>query len=128
VYDPAPLNELIVDLGPESGPIRQELIEAFLDGADDRVAAIGLAAPSDDGKALAFSAHAMKSASASLGLVALSEAAGRIESAYRDAPETMDVAFEAIRLIAHHNRATAALRVARDRCWQGVLIAARLGP
>jgi CheY-like chemotaxis protein/HPt (histidine-containing phosphotransfer) domain-containing protein len=110
VYDPVPLDELVAALGPASGRIRQELIERFLDGGADWVVAIGLAAPSNDGEALAFSAHAMKSASATLGLVALSEAAGRVESAYQDTPEAMDVASEAVRLVAHHNRATAVLR------------------
>ncbi len=111
VYDPGPLDALVSDLGPEGGPVRREIIETFLDGAADRVVAIGLAAHDDDGRALAFSAHAMRSSSAALGLLALSEAAGRIESAFRDTPEGMDVAFEAVSLVAHHNRATAALRV-----------------
>jgi CheY-like chemotaxis protein len=127
VYDPTPLDALVADLGPERGPIRWELIETFLEGADDWVVAIGEAVHDDDGKALAFVAHSMKSASASLGLLELSEAADRIESAFRDGPDEMDVALEAVALIARHNRATVALRVVLDQRWQGALSTTPLG-
>jgi HPt (histidine-containing phosphotransfer) domain-containing protein len=127
VYDPAALDALVAELGPDRAEIRWELIETFLDGADDRIVAIGVAAHSDDGRALAFIVHAMKSASASLGLSELSEAADRIESGFRDGPEEMDVGIEAAGLIAHHNRATVALRVVLDQRGQGVLRSAPLG-
>lgn len=119
VYDPAPLDALVADLGPERAPIRWELIETFLDGADDRIVAVGVAIHDDDGKALAFIAHSMKSASASLGLLELSEAADRIESAFRDGPDEMNVALEAVGLIARHNRATVALRAVLDQRCRG---------
>jgi HPt (histidine-containing phosphotransfer) domain-containing protein len=61
----------------------------------------------------------MKSASASLGLLELSEAADRIESAFRDGPDEMNVALEAVGLIARHNRATVALRAVLDQRCRG---------
>jgi PAS domain S-box-containing protein len=109
VYDPAALDALTADLGAESGRIRHDLIQTFLDSGSTRLADLIEAGHDGNGEALASTAHTLKSASAALGLIALSSAADTFESAFRTAPAHLDLAFEATKLIDEYHRATAAL-------------------
>ena len=111
IYDPAPLDTLMADLGRGGGDLRRDLIKDFVDGDDQRCAAITAAGHDTTGLALAFIAHGLKSAGATLGLQALSNTAVRIEFEFRTAPEQVDVAVETSELIAKCLQASAALRI-----------------
>jgi two-component system, sensor histidine kinase and response regulator len=110
VYDPAPLDALVAYLGENGEAVRLDLIETYLHDVDNRLTALTTASHDANGEALAFTAHALKSASAELGLFALSSAAKSIETAFRTAPQHFDVASEAARLMGECHRATTALR------------------
>jgi CheY-like chemotaxis protein len=109
VYDPGLLDALVADLGVEGETVRKDLIETYLAEGEHTVAALTEAGRNADGDALAFTAHALKSASATLGLTALSIAAAAIETTLQTAPEQMDVALAAAELVAEHLRGAAAL-------------------
>jgi signal transduction histidine kinase/ActR/RegA family two-component response regulator/HPt (histidine-containing phosphotransfer) domain-containing protein len=109
VYDSAPLDALIADLGADGQAVRKDLIDTYLDHSSDQLAALMAAGHDANGEALAFVAHALRSASAALGLLALSAAAGDVEAALRTRPQHVDVSSEAARLIAEHHRAITAL-------------------
>lgn len=109
VYDPGLLDALVADLGDEGDAVRRDLLETYLSAGEHTLAAITDAGRDADGEALAFAAHALKSASAILGLLALSIAAADIEATLRTAPENLDIALAAAQLVAEHHRATAAL-------------------
>jgi CheY-like chemotaxis protein len=110
VYDSAPLDALVAYLGEKGEAIRLNLIETYLHDVDNRLVAITVASDETNGNALAFTAHALKSASAELGLFALSGAAESIETAFRTAPQHFDVTTEASRLTRECHRAATALR------------------
>ncbi len=110
VYDPAPLEVLVADLGAEGDEVRRDLIQTFLAESERSLAAIVMAGADADGDALCFAAHALKAASGTMGLLALVSAAQSIEDRFRAAPKQMDVGFESEQLVAEYRRATAALR------------------
>jgi CheY-like chemotaxis protein len=111
VCDPAILDALVADLGTDGKEILEDIIGTFLDDEASRLAVIAEAVSAVDGEALAFTAHAIKSASATLGLLALSRAASNLEVAFQTAFDTFDVAIEAATLIAEYDRATTALHL-----------------
>jgi CheY-like chemotaxis protein/HPt (histidine-containing phosphotransfer) domain-containing protein len=110
VWDPATLDALVADLGTEGRAVLEDLIGTFLDSESGRLATIAKAVDEDSPEALAFVAHALKSASAILGLLALSSAASNLEIAFQTATDSFDVVIEAKKLVAACDRATAALR------------------
>lgn len=111
VYDAAVLESLLADLGAE-GSLRTELIESFIDDGQERMTALVTAGDTDDLDALAFEAHAIKSASATIGLLALSDVAREIEAAAGARPGEVDVGSQALRLAAECHRALDALHSA----------------
>jgi CheY-like chemotaxis protein/HPt (histidine-containing phosphotransfer) domain-containing protein len=113
VYDSATHDILIADLGANGKAMWRILVDSYLQDGNT-LAAIRVAAHAHNAEALAFTAHALKSASATLGLLALSSAASRLEAAFQTAPESFDVADEALKLVAEYHRATSALRLARE--------------
>jgi CheY-like chemotaxis protein len=108
VYDAHVLESLLLDLGGD-GAMGADLIEWFILDCGKRLTAIVAAGHAADPEALAFQAHAIRSASATIGLLALSEVAGEIESAAKAAPAEVDVAWAASLLAAECHRATKAL-------------------
>jgi PAS domain S-box-containing protein len=110
VYDPACLDELVADLGPSGEAIRNDLVETYLDDSTNRLAALAAAGDEANAQKLVSVAHAMNSASATVGLLSLSAAAAAIEHALQTGSEHVDVASEAARLIDEVHRANAALR------------------
>jgi CheY-like chemotaxis protein len=109
VYDPAPLDAFVADLGEEGAGIRVDLFEAFLDESTNRFVALVTAHTDAKGEVLVSIAHALRSASAALGLIALSTTAADIEIALRTAPQQVNVALESTRLINEFQRATVAI-------------------
>ncbi len=79
VLDQTVLDDLFEIAGEETGAI----IAVFLDDAPAQVAQLQAAAAVSDGNILREQAHSLKSASANLGALALSEAARRVEHAAR---------------------------------------------
>jgi len=110
VYDPTVLVALAADMGAEGEEVRRDLIETYLSQDEHTVRAITVAGHDGDGEALAFTAHALKAASATLGLLALSGAATDIDAACRTAAAPVDIALAAAGLVAECRRAAAALR------------------
>jgi CheY-like chemotaxis protein len=112
IFDPAVLDSLARDLGDAGDEVREDLIETFLTTSEERLDWIAAAGRDMDGPALAACAHAIKSASASIGLLTLSNTAASIQTALQTLPECLDVAFEATKLTAEYDRAIQALRAA----------------
>jgi len=110
VYDPTLLDALAADLGAGGEEVRRDLIETYLSQDENTVRAITAAGRDGDGEALAFTAHALKAASAILGLLALSGEATDIEAACRTAAAPIDISLAAAGLVTECHRATAALR------------------
>jgi HPt (histidine-containing phosphotransfer) domain-containing protein len=102
---------LLADLGAE-GSVRTELIESFIHDCEERLRSVVTAGEADDLAALAFEAHAIKSASAMIGLLALSDVAREIESMAKTTPGEVDVSGQASSLVAECRRAIDALRAA----------------
>jgi CheY-like chemotaxis protein/HPt (histidine-containing phosphotransfer) domain-containing protein len=111
LYDPSALDVLMTEVGGENGDLRRDLIEDFLRADDERCTAVTAAGRETTGSALAFMAHGLKSAGATLGLAALSETAARIEFGIRTTPERVEVAVEASELVSQCLQASAALRM-----------------
>jgi CheY-like chemotaxis protein len=113
VFNSSVRDTLIADLGTDGKAMWRDLVDSYIkDGS--RLAAISVAADDQNAEALAFAAHALQSASAMLGLLALSTAAGQLETAFRTAPESFDVTLEARKLVTAHHLATRALRSAQE--------------
>jgi HPt (histidine-containing phosphotransfer) domain-containing protein len=113
VYDPAISDTLIAELGADGKATWRDLVDSFIqDGS--RLAAIRVAADVRNAEDLAFAAHALKSASATLGLLALSRAASQLEAEFQATPESFDVSGEAMKLLTEYHRATEALYLARE--------------
>jgi HPt (histidine-containing phosphotransfer) domain-containing protein len=108
VYNDVVLEELLADLGGDEA-MGTDLIQSFLLDNRQRFTAILSAGDAGDLDALAFQAHAIKSASAMIGLLALSEVAGEIEAAANEAPDEVDVGLQASRLAAECHRASEVL-------------------
>jgi HPt (histidine-containing phosphotransfer) domain-containing protein len=70
------------------------------------------ASDAGDLEALAFQAHAIKSASAAVGLLALSETARALEAGARATPDDVDVGHQASLLATECDRAITAMRAA----------------
>jgi CheY-like chemotaxis protein len=109
-FDPTVLEQLVDELCATGTRLREDLIETYLLGDGRRLADLATAGRMADGATLAFVAHELRSASASLGLLALSAAAGRIDDTFRDAPTDLDVAGGAAALAIQCLLADRALR------------------
>ncbi len=125
VYDPGVLDALIAELGGDGVAVRRDLIESYLLDVADRLPVIAAAGRHSDLEALVFQAHALKSASAMIGLVALSGIAETIESGAETAPDAVDTAGQAALLVVACNRAVESLRRALvpeggERAYRGV--------
>jgi CheY-like chemotaxis protein len=109
VYDPAALDEFIADLGEDGEGVKEGLFAAFLDDSTNRFVDL-VTAPSDaKGDVLGAIAHALRSASATLGLLALSAASAEIETAVRATPRVIDISLASSRLLNEFQRATVAI-------------------
>lgn len=82
LLDESTLSELAGDDGTD---IVGVLVEGFLEEAEGRIEAIRAATREEDGQAVGFQAHALKSTSATYGAPRLSRLAAIIERAARDA-------------------------------------------
>ncbi len=102
VYDPAPLEALVADLGADGDEVRRGLIEIFLTDSEHTLAAIAAAGRDADGEALSFAAHALKAASGTMGLLTLANTAQAIDDRFRAVPEQMDIRAESHELIAEY--------------------------
>jgi CheY-like chemotaxis protein len=101
-----------LELSDEEGQrMRRELLTDFLQDSDERLVAIEEADRANSAEALASTAHAMKSASATLGLICLYNVSSDIENLYLTAPELFEVRFEATVLIATYRRTIEAIRL-----------------
>ena len=110
-YDPSVLESLFAELGIE-GTMRTELIQSFISDSRVQLAAVVAAGDATDCGALAFEAHAIKSASATIGFRVLSEMAHEIEEAAKAAPGELDIVSQTSRLAAEFQRAIDALSAA----------------
>jgi CheY-like chemotaxis protein/HPt (histidine-containing phosphotransfer) domain-containing protein len=109
VYDPAPLDALMDDLGEDGWEMRQGLFETFISESSTTLANLGARDDDTSGETLKLVAHKLKAASATLGLLALTTAASDVEDALLSAPQSVDVDFEAARLGTELYRATSTL-------------------
>lgn len=104
VYDAHVLESLLADLGAD-GALRADLIDSFLDDLQERLAAVSAAGDATDTEALAFQSHAIKSTSATIGFLALSEVAAETEAAAKSASGETDVGSNASLLAAECQKA-----------------------
>jgi CheY-like chemotaxis protein len=111
VYDPAVLDSLLAELDVD-GSVRTDLIESFILDCEERSTALIAAGDAADLGALAFEAHAIKSASATMGLLALSEVAREIVVASRATASEVDIGSQALRLACECENAIGALKAA----------------
>jgi CheY-like chemotaxis protein len=111
IYDSAPLDELVDNLGENGKQMRNDLIETYISEGPKTLAALASASRDASGKALERFAHKHKASSAALGLDALTSVARDIEAALQSAPDRVDVSYEAERLAAELHRATSALHL-----------------
>jgi CheY-like chemotaxis protein len=91
-FDRGALDSLTADLGAEGVSIRNDLIETYLSDSQDRITSITSAARDGDLAAVAFQAHALKSASATLGLYALARESDSIERRIGESVEAVSLA------------------------------------
>ena len=89
--------------------MRKDLIDAYLVDMGDRLPIIIAAGRDSDLDALAFQAHALKSASAMIGLVALSDTASDVELCAQTAHDLVDTARQSARLVTACNQAVESL-------------------
>jgi CheY-like chemotaxis protein/HPt (histidine-containing phosphotransfer) domain-containing protein len=108
VYDDRVLEMLLDDLDGDEA-MRADLIESFILDSQKRLAAIVVAGNTGDLEALAFQAHAIKSASATIGLLALSEVTHWIEAEVRTRPDEVDVGLQASLVVTEYGKAIRAL-------------------
>jgi CheY-like chemotaxis protein len=111
VYDAAPMDALVDELGEEGRRIQQDLIETYLSEGPKTLAAVAEAGLDASGQGLIFVAHRLKAASATLGLLSLAFAARNIEAALEASPQCIDVRDGATRLTAELHRAMSALHL-----------------
>jgi CheY-like chemotaxis protein/HPt (histidine-containing phosphotransfer) domain-containing protein len=104
VFDSEVLDALLADLGGDAD-LRTDLIESFIFDATTRSEAIVTAGESADFDALVFQAHALQSASATLGLLALAELAREIEGSPTAPSDGLSIASQALRLVAECRKA-----------------------
>jgi CheY-like chemotaxis protein len=110
VFDSGILDALVADLGGDGAVMRRDLIESYLLDVEERLTMIAAAGDDSDLAALAFQAHALKSASAMIGLIALSEVANDVESLAQTVPAEVDTGDEATRLATSCSQAMESLR------------------
>jgi HPt (histidine-containing phosphotransfer) domain-containing protein len=114
VLDPSVLDELRSILGGEV----DRLIEVFLDDTPTIIAALETAAAGPDMEGLRNAAHTLKSSSANLGAMSLSNAAKRVELGARMG--TLERPAVAVAMIANEfARARAALRASMSQAPTG---------
>lgn len=113
IFDPAVLDGLVHELGTTGVQLRTDLIDTYLRDDARRLAGVAGAVRATDGGSLAFVAHELRAASATLGLLSLSAAAGRIDDAFRSTPDRLDVAGAAAELAAECRAASRELEAAR---------------
>jgi two-component system, sensor histidine kinase and response regulator len=99
ILDATVFESLMLDLGADRA-LRADLIGTSIVDIRERQAEIARAGDTSNLGALAFQAHALKSASATFGLVALTVVASGIEAAARAIPEEIDVGLQASLLVA----------------------------
>jgi CheY-like chemotaxis protein len=104
VFDSAVLDVLLADLGGDAD-LRTDLIESFILDATARSDAIVAAGELADFDGLVFQAHALKSASATLGLLALAELAREIEESSETSSDGFSIASQSSRLVAECRKA-----------------------
>jgi len=104
VFDSEVLDALLADLDGDAD-LRADLIESFIRDASARSDAIIIAGESADFDGLVFQAHALKSASATLGLLALAELAREIEESQKASSDGSSIASQASRLVAECRKA-----------------------
>ena len=105
IYDPEVLDALLADLGGDAD-LRTDLVESFILDIGARSDAMVVAGQTADFDGLIFQAHAIKSASATLGLLALSELAREIEESPREPSDSDSIALRASHLVAECRKAT----------------------
>lgn len=108
IYDPEVLSALLADLGGEPD-LRTDLIESFILDIGARSDAIVVAGQKADFDGLVFQAHAIRSASATLGLLALAKLAREIEESERERSDNDSIALRASHLVAEARKATQAV-------------------
>ena len=104
VFDVQVLESLLADLGAEES-VGAELIESFIHDCKERLISVVAAGETGDLGALAFEAHAIKSASATIGLMALSDLARGIEAMAKATSGDVDASSQASLLAAECHRA-----------------------
>ena len=114
VLDPSVLDELRGILGTEV----DRLIEVFLDDTPKLISALEVAAVGPDFEGLRNAAHTLKSSSANLGAMSLSNAAKRVELGARNG--TLERPAVAVAMISNEfARARQALRTAMSQTSAG---------
>ena len=114
MLDPSVLDELRAILGNEV----DRLIEVFLDDTPKLVSALEVAAAGPDFEGLRNAAHTLKSSSANLGAMSLSNAAKRVELGARTG--TLERPAVAVAMISNEfARARQALRAAMSQASTG---------
>lgn len=108
IYDPGVLDALLADLGGDAD-LRTDLIESFILDLEARSDAIVVAGQTADFDGLIFQAHAIKSASATLGLLALARLGREIEASQRELSDSHTIALRASHLVAECRQATQAV-------------------
>jgi CheY-like chemotaxis protein len=104
VFDSEVLDALLADLGGDAD-LRADLIESFILDATARSEAIVVAGMAADFDGLVFQAHALKSASATLGLLALAALAREIEESPTASSDGLSIASQAFCLVAECRKA-----------------------
>ena len=105
IFDPGVLDSLVRDLGDDAD-VRTDLIESFILDMGARTDAMVVAGQMADLDGLMFQAHAIKSASATLGLLALAKLAREIEDSPRELSDSDSIAVRASQLVAECRKAT----------------------
>jgi CheY-like chemotaxis protein len=108
IYAPEVLDALLTDLGGNAD-LRTDLVESFILDIGARSDAIVVAGQTADLDGLIFQAHAIKSASATLGLLALAQLAREIEETQREQSDNDLIALRASRLVDGCRKATQAV-------------------
>ena len=109
VIDPAALETLIGHLGEAGAGFRTSLISTWILDAEQQLLQLSSAAEHDDPAAAASVAHSLRSGSAALGAVEVSDACAELERAVENGDQ-VDLAAHASTMRAAVARATAALQ------------------
>ena len=88
VLDADALHALCEIVGDDYAEFLAEIIDVYLEDADERLLAIEPAVEQCDWEAVGKVAHALKSASANVGAVAFANVCGRVEAAARSGSES----------------------------------------